>query len=75
VRQFHIHQADTALAKVIFFAKLTDQDGKVIKTKLIETTAPVTSADEPAATKALSEAFQKNINTLMNWLFEKEEEI
>ena len=75
VRQFHIHQADTALAKVIFFAKLANQDGKVIKTKLIQTTAPVTGANEPAATKALSEAFQKNINTLMNWLFEKEEEI
>ena len=75
VRQFHIHQGETAMAKVIFFAKLSNPDGKVIKTKLISTTAPVTGEDEPAATKALSKAFQKNIETLMKWSLEETKEI
>ena len=75
VRQFHIHQGKTSMAKVIFFAKLSNPDGKVVKTKLISTTAPVAGEDEPAAAKALSKAFQKNIEALMKWSIEETKEI
>lgn len=67
IRKFHLSIKGSPRAEVIFNAKLVDQDGKILKSRLFVAHSPATDTDVAAATSALSEAFRNSVRDLILW--------
>ncbi len=68
LRSFQISTEGGPTAVVDFGAKLLDGDGKIITSKLFQTTAPAKSVDAVGATSALNEAFKDAATQLVSWV-------
>lgn len=67
IRSFHVSTQDGALAKIGFLAKLQDQTGEIIASKLFKGTKTANGTDARAYVDALSEVFGKLQLELLEW--------
>lgn len=71
IRSFHLSTISTPKAEIIFNAKLVDQSGKIIQSRLFTSNASAEDDTITAATASLSSAFKKSMTDLVMWTAEK----
>lgn len=67
IRNFHVSTQDGALAEIGFLARLQDQTGEIIASKLFKGTKTANGTDARAYVDALSEVFGKLQLELLEW--------
>ncbi len=67
IRKFQIVSAPERVAKAEISAKVIAADGHIVAARIFDGNAPVKSAEEADAPKALNEAFGKILSTLIPW--------
>ncbi|WP_026606908.1 ABC-type transport auxiliary lipoprotein family protein [Methylocapsa acidiphila] len=68
---FQIAETAPPVASIEFMAKIVDQKGRIIDSRLFRGEAPVKAMDPPAATEALNQAFSQAATDLVRWVAQK----
>jgi ABC-type uncharacterized transport system auxiliary subunit len=67
IRKFQIVNAPERKAEAEISAKVIAADGHIVAARIFDGSAPVKSAEEADAAKALNEAFGKILSTMISW--------
>jgi phospholipid/cholesterol/gamma-HCH transport system substrate-binding protein len=67
IRVVRLAAAPDPTAEVEFGAKIMDEDGRIVETRLFRATAPAGAVNAPAAAAAIDIAFGKAVTELVGW--------
>jgi phospholipid/cholesterol/gamma-HCH transport system substrate-binding protein len=67
VRKFQLSLAQPPVAEIEFTAKVLDDKGRIVNTRIFLATAPAKGTDAPAAKAALDQAFGAAAVDLVDW--------
>jgi phospholipid/cholesterol/gamma-HCH transport system substrate-binding protein len=67
IRVVRLAAAPDPTAEVEFGAKIMDEDGRIVETRLFRATAPAGAVNAPAAAAAIDIAFRKAVTELVGW--------